>query len=274
MRSNTASKTEFFEYFERRLRNLRVLQSITTDKVRTKEELDLSGLKLTIEKVPKEASIGTSFNPESMVLVGSYLDSLAVYWDNFQGKKTRPNENQKRVGEFLSSHGDPDIWNKINPIDLLLNPKNNRKEVKDPTKSDGLEAEFPPMVYLPPSPLKVSGNSRVLILPKRDRKDWSSDPTLSKVFSSLNPYGWTEDEIKRSRYGEIFYREFRNQWTHKLDPGPRLDETWFSKGPPSYEYYMGELRFSIPLPFLIDTLEAVINSMNSKIPHSYIFNLS
>ena len=265
--SRSASKVEFFDYYERRLQNIKVLQILTSDSPISHEEVSLRALSIKIERKLPDHSLGslfprTSFDPEASVLVGAYLDSLAKYWaqtKNEQYKKRQRN----RLGDFLMTHGAPEVWSKVNLAHLLLHARNSSSKIY-PTLLKGLELVYPQSIHLPWAPKDI---------PKRNRKKWSGDPSLTDILHQLEPYGWKEDQIVLSRYGEILYDLFRNSWIHGLDPGSQLEPTWFYRGDPLYEYFRGELKFLIPLAFLVDTFERALTSFKNEVSEDYRFLL-
>ncbi|MHB1287517.1 MAG: hypothetical protein ACYCYP_13380 [Leptospirales bacterium] len=264
--SRSASKVEFFDYYERRLQNIKALQILTSDSPISHEEVSLRALSIKIErKVPDHSSGSlfprTSFDPEASVLVGAYLDSLAKYWAQAKGKSYN-GKTRNRMGDFLSSHGDPEIWTKVNPTHLLLRARSDSKI--NPALLKGLESEYPSKIHLPITSIDI---------PKRNRKEWSGDPSLDELLCKLDRHGWNRDQIALSRYGEILYELFRNSWIHGLDPGSQLEPTWFYRGAPQYEYFRGELKFLIPLAFLVETFERALNSFKNEVPGDYRFLL-
>lgn len=265
--SRSASKVEFFDYYERRLQNMKALQLITSDSPKHSEEISLPGLSLNIERkilhhLSKENSPRTSFNPEGSVLIGACLDSLAKYWAQTKNKRYKKRQ-RNRLGDFLASHGDPKIWTKVNPAHLLLRARDSGSKI-DPALLKGLESVYPQSIHLPWTPKDI---------PKRNRKKWSGDPALIDLLHKLESYGWKEDQLLLSRYGEIFYDLFRNSWIHGLDPGSQLEPTWFYRGEPEYEYFRGELKFLIPLAFLVETFDQALNSFKKEVPEDYRFLL-
>ena len=265
--SRSVSKDELFDYYERRLQNMKVLQLLTSDSPIPHEEVFLRALSIKIErKVPDHSSGSlfprTSFDPEASILIGACLDSLAKYWA--QTKKERYKKRQRnRLGDFLATHGDPELWTKVNPAHLLLRARDSGSKI-DPALLKGLESEYPQSIHLPWTPKDI---------PKRNRKKWSGDPSLTDILHQLEPYGWKEHRLVMSRYGEIFYDLFRNSWIHGLDPGSQLEPTWFYREEPEYEYFRGELKFAIPLEFLIETFERALNSFKNEVPDDYRFLL-
>ena len=265
--SRSVSKVEFFDYYERRLQNMKALQLLTSDSPILHEEVSLRALSIKIErKVPDHSSGSlfprTSFDPEASVLIGACLDSLAKYWA--QTKNERYKKRQRnRLGDFLATHGDPELWTKVNPAHLLLRARDSCSKI-DPALLKGLESVYPQSIHLPWTPKDI---------PKRNRKKWSGDPALTDLLHQLEPYGWKEDRLVLSRYGEIFYDLFRNSWIHGLDPGSQLEPTWFFRGEPEYEYFRGELKFLIPLAFLVETFDQVLNSFKKEVPEDYRFLL-
>ena len=265
--SRSASKVEFFDYYERRLQNIKALQILTSDSPISHEEVSLRALSIKIERKVPDHSLGslfpsTSFDPEASVLVGAYLDSLAKYWA--QTKNERYKKRQRnRLGDFLATHGDREIWTKVNPAHLLLRARDSGSKI-DPALMKGLELVYPQSIHLPRT-LKD--------IPKRNLTKWSGDPSLSDIFHQLEPYGWSEHRLVLSRYGEILYDLFRNSWVHGLDAGSQLEQTWFYRGDPEYEYFRGELKFLIPLAFLVETFEQALNLFENEVPEDYRFLL-
>lgn len=264
--SRSASKVELFDYYERRLKNLKALQLLTSDSPIPFEEVSLPALSIKIErKVPDHSSGSlfprTSFDPEASILIGACLDSLAKYWAQANGKSYN-GKTRNRMGDFLSSHGDPEVWTKVNSAHLLLRARSD-SEI-NPALLKGLESEYPSKIHLPITSIDI---------PKRNRKGWSGDPSLDELLCKLNPHGWKRDQIALSRYGEILYKLFRNSWIHGLDPGSQLEPTWFYRGAPKYEYFRGELKFLIPLAFLVETFERALNSFKNEVPDEYRFIL-
>jgi hypothetical protein len=241
------SKKELFEFLYQRLVNLKQIETLEPN----------------VEIRPM-----ASFNPELNILLSAELDGLAKYWAIREGH-AYSSKPDKRLGEFLSRHGGP-VWSQCSHLDLMRPASAEARaargghrptaaELPDPIRQEAdlrriLREDLGPLVW---TPSDIS---------------WEYDPGLD--FLSQNPKisaaGIPAEWLRRSRYGEILYRQYRSAWIHALDPDPELyTEDHRILDPmhsPHYMWHNSGCVFAIPTEFILYSFERALRAFEAEIP--------
>jgi hypothetical protein len=192
-----------------------------------------------------------SFVPDQFILAVAALDSLAGHWARVYGiEKATGGE---KMGRFLVEHADANVFGRCSMPDLF------KRAAGEASANDLVAA------------LSTLPGSRTQ--PAMQRR-WQDDPTLDAVVTHLakaNVKG-DADWVRRSRYGEILYKEFRCSWVHEFD-GPGTTQPLFqvAADEPRYDNWSvrserGGTRRQLvfPLPFLLRTYADVLSSFAAR----------
>jgi hypothetical protein len=161
--------------------------------------------------------VNAALEPDLHVLVSAGLDALALYW----AKTFRPDLTKRergisahRMAEFLLGHGDSRIFAKCSAPNLLARAALEKKTLV-PLIDKYLHNEGPP------------GSVRF----------WHHDPDHAQVVHDLKGMRDADPKwLRRSRYGELLYREYRCMWLHQFQPSPGLADAYAQDEPePRYQ---------------------------------------
>ncbi|MCA2977369.1 MAG: hypothetical protein INH37_03710 [Myxococcaceae bacterium] len=170
------------------------------------------------------STLGRGFEPDQHVLIAAGLDSLANFWASLSAPRLNKQSAKFRMGEFLVAHADPVVFQRVSSPDLM-----ERAKKHDPALAAALSRH----VNL------LSSDSLV--------RHWRDDPTLDALTLACAAAGLSlpDNFLRDSRYGELLYRKYRNNWVHELDGHPEMGSRAFSDRT-NEPHYSNVLRTKAP----------------------------
>jgi hypothetical protein len=185
--------------------------------------------------------------PDRLVVLSASLDALAKHWSDTStepGAATKISA-KKRMHAFLITHGAHPAFAKVS-APMMRNATG--REV----------GNFPFAAYRPNEMNHV--------------RSWRDDPDYSNIEGSVSP-----EELLRWSYPGILYVDLRCAWVHEfVQTNDKLhvsEADFFGRREPYYRYLSpaGLFFLMIPVPFLLDSLNAAINSFESAaLTHSVL----
>ncbi len=223
----------FFKFYRQRLTNLEALRSLPA---------------------PSTPDFPGSFLPEQFLLVMAGLETLANHWEDLYQitipRRRNSSKDAERMACFLIEHGDAAVFGRCSIPDLF------RRAAQEPER----EALISALRQLPGA-----------INPPASMRSWTDDPGLATIavqpaiVSAIEKAHLDVDWLRKSRYGEILYKEFRCNWIHKFDgPGTRPALFQATEGEPRYDNIDNDRAVVFPLEFLKRTYEAVLSSFAAR----------
>ncbi|MCL4527539.1 MAG: hypothetical protein M1492_14060 [Gammaproteobacteria bacterium] len=181
-----------------------------------------------------------SFNPEFNILLAASLDSLAKYWDLTKSPGSGLKGGQ-RLGEFLVTHADPNIWGRCSRLALLRSLPKGTTDIET----------ISPSIHHDPAEVFT----------------WRDDPKYSDLVLNDDLSKAVDGRrLRKSRYGEILYSHYRCGWLHALNPDSEILTEGELRYEPHYCCHNGQCKFVIPTKFVMRTFEAAICSFQKKAP--------
>jgi hypothetical protein len=227
-------KAQFFGYFRRRLKNLKLIKD----------------------------TFGEPVEPEGNILAGAELDALAKYWAKHSNRPEKP--AGRRLAIFLATHANAAIWTKCSHTDL----RERAKSELDPRQRAALQ------VCLSGIPSEyATHDARVLswtIDP--DFGTLQHDRLLIRTgvpleFLEKCRYGEILYRLYRCAWIHDLTPDDRLDTDSSL-PLTVLAESQGSCPPQPYYAARNHVRgLVIPQPFILSTLEKALNSFEQSVPN-------
>ena len=205
------------------------------------------------------------WEPETHVLAFVAVDALANHWAATFEPDIARGQDRERLSRFLLKHGDANIFSRFSTSDFIrrahvegfdqklidqvkpfrkpLTPGAMRGWNMEPRSSDVTESEELLNAFPTHHPTNRSKNGNP---------------------SSLNAAQW----VSRSRFGDVFYSEFRSSWVHTYTGGKGTSTGW--KGDnhkePRYMNWEGppNERLVFPVPYLLKLLSMCIDCFEAE----------
>ena len=189
-----------------------------------------------------------SLQPELHILVCAGLDSLARHWAaTFKPALNGKGQAGRRMGEFLVEHGSSEVLARVSAPNLLY-------------RAIGKEPTLVPVIRRYLGQEGSRGSVRT----------WEHDPKFSEIADDPDVGAGRVEWIRKSRYGEVLYRELRCMWLHELRGSNVLAEPYdLEADAPRYQNLVTldgkrtvktEQRLMFPVPFLTRTYAAAVAS--------------
>ena len=198
--------------------------------------------------VTKYAS--AKFEPDVHVLIAAGLDSLASYWQPTYRPDLSKAPHGRRMGEFLVTHADADIFSRVS------GPRLRARAAK----------------LLSPDAIalirKLVGTQETTGTVRHYFDDLPLDSLATNP--QLTQLGATRDWLLPSRFGEILYKDYRCGWVHDLRHPEELayGDLGIGRSTPVYEnmsvmregQWRKTHRIFFPTVFLLDTYARAVES--------------
>jgi hypothetical protein len=240
------TKQEFFGFFRQRLTNLNQIKDLEPS------------VKIRVEAI---------FNPELNVLLSVALDALAKYWAIYHNHHHRNAET--RLGEFLARHGGA-AWSQCSHLNLMRRAKAEATKVSLGRRPKSGELADPILQKTQISAILQKKLPPLVCTPAYITWDYDlSFESLShdvEMLAAKVPAEW----LRRSRYGEILYRHYRNGWIHAFNPDLELhvDDHMIVDPDHSPHYLWRNNRrvLTIPTEFILVSFDRALTQFEAEIP--------
>lgn len=231
-------KAQFFGYFRRRLKNLKLIKD----------------------------QFGEAVEPEGNILAGAELDALAKYWAKHSKRPEKP--AGRRMAEFLAAHANTVIWTKCSHTDL----RERAKSKLDPRQRAALQRCLSGI----PSEDATHDASVLSWTIDPDFGTLQHDGLLNSTgipveFLEKSRYGEILYRLYRCAWiHDLTPDDHLN--TDSSHPLTLLAESQGSGPPQPYYAARNHVRgLVIPQPFILSTLEEAINRFEQSVPNGTSF---